>query len=711
MQRALLSLAARAAAACLLAACGGGGGGEEATPPPPPKVPQLALLAGHAGGAGNLDGAVEVARFDGPASVVVDLAGNRYIADTDNHVIRRLGADGRTVATFAGRSGEAGNADGSAADARFRSPEGLLIDKLALYVADTGNRMIRRIDLQSGQVQTLAGAPPTGPVTTAVDGSAGRNGAARFSRPVALAFAGTSIGSPLLIADAGASAIRMLVDNAGGGTVSTIAGTLNQGDCNSATPTAVVPASNRLCAPSGLAYRRSDGRVYFTQPGNSVVRAVAIRGAGTAFGPAAQNDLHFVAGSPTNVDGTADGLGAQATFDFPQGIAANDDGELIVGQIAALRRIRIGAEGARVDTLAGSKTRELGNVDGSRADARFSAALTGVSLDGSGKVLVADRGNHLIRRFDATTQRVDTLGGQRVQSGNDDGAAATARFVRPEGISLAPDGSATLVDGGSEHVRRIDIGAGQVSTLAVISGVETIPTGVVAAEAGQAAAIVGRADHSVRRVDGDAARLLAGAGFTDGEGFADGPGTTARFSHPSAIVRDATGLLWVADRDNHRIRTVAGDGRTSTFAGQSDPGLVDGPVALSRWNRPVGLAFGKDGQLFVLEAGNRAIRRIAKDAQGQSVVGTVVQGLGEPNGLAIDAAGNLYVSDAAEHTVRRYRPGAAQGEIVVGTPRQCGFVAGALPGVICAPRGIAVRDGRLVLTMDQGVMTVDPLPP
>jgi hypothetical protein len=61
--------------------------------------------------------------------------------------------------------------------------------------------------------------------------------------------------------------------------------------------------------------------------------------------------------------------------------------------------------------------------------------------------------------------------------------------------------------------------------------------------------------------------------------------------------------------------------------------------------------------------------------------------------------------------VRRYAPGAAQGEVIVGVQNQCGFVPGVLPAVICRPRGIAVRDGRMVVTMDQGVLRVEPLPP
>jgi hypothetical protein len=64
---------------------------------------------------------------------------------------------------------------------------------------------------------------------------------------------------------------------------------------------------------------------------------------------------------------------------------------------------------------------------------------------------------------------------------------------------------------------------------------------------------------------------------------------------------------------------------------------------------------------------------------------------------------------ATEQTVRRFKRGATQGEVIVGTPRQCGFVPGELPGVICRPRGIAVRGGRLLVTMDHAVVMVETL--
>ena len=667
--------------------------------PPPPPPPQLSLLVGNTGGAGNIDGRVDVARFDSPSSVVVGPGGIRYVADTKNHVIRKISADGKTVTTFAGRSGEPGDTDATGPEARFRSPEGLAIDGQFLYVADAGNRMVRVVSLDSGIVTTLAGNPDG---AVAVDGTAGRLGTARFKSPVALAIGPAVLGAPVFVADQGARAIRMVK----AGTVNTIAGTLNAaGSCPSAVLITPIPGSAIMCA-AGLAFRTADGRLYFTEPGAGRVRAVAPPPGG--FGIPSLSSIEFVAGSATGGSSTQDGVGEDAGFDDPTGILASADGALIVGQRAALRRVAITLSGAVVTTLAGSLSGELGNNDGSHTDARF-RILSGVAIDASAGILMADAANHVIRTFDPGPRTVGTLAGRREVKGTADGSLTDARFETPHGISIAADGAATLVDEQDFSARRIDIAAGQVSTLAVVP-FEASPVGVVAADDGRPAAMVGKDDHSVRLIGNGVTTVLAGSGTQDVEGFADGPGALARFDSPRAVIRDAQGLLWIADRDNNRIRTVAPDGITSTFAG-SDAGHIDGALEFARFKAPVGLAFSSSGELFVLEAGNKALRRIHKDVQNRDVVDTVAQGLIDPVGLAIDSADNLYVIDATEQTVRRFAPGASQGEVIIGTPRQCGFVAGALPGVICRPRGIAVRDGRLLVTMDQGVVMVEPLAP
>ncbi len=155
-------------------------------------------LAGVAGTPGTSDGPAATAEFHSPSGVAVDSAGNIYIADTDNDVIRRLGHDGM-VTTIAGLAGNPGFVDGTGASARFDHPTALALDSLGnLYVADRGNHAIRRI-APSGFVSTVIGTGASGH----------RNGAgpsAQLNTPsgVALDSAGR-----LFIADAGNQVIRI----------------------------------------------------------------------------------------------------------------------------------------------------------------------------------------------------------------------------------------------------------------------------------------------------------------------------------------------------------------------------------------------------------------------------------------------------------------------------------------------------------------------
>lgn len=682
-------------ASLVFAACGGGG---ETPPAPTPTAPTLAPYAGHFGGAGNLDGVAQIARLETPHGVAVDANGNRYVSDPTNHTIRRITADG-TVSTLIGRSGEAGNIDGSGAEVRLREPKGLTVFGRSLFVVDAGNRMIRRLDLDTTRVDTIAGNLETDP--TGADGTAGRNGSARFVAPESITVG--EQGQALFVSDRGTVRRIDLVTNA----VTTAAGTLNVVDCASPTPTAVVPAATTMCRPVGLAFRAGDPRLFIGDAGRHAVRAIVPGNGGLV--AAANNTLEFVAGALDRQQATVDGLGAQARFAFPDSIVAQTDGSLIVGQVNALRRIRLTGEGARVDTLAGSKSEESGSNDGPGADARFGRGLSGLAIEGNGQVLVADHINHLLRRFDPVSVSVTTTAGQRSESGSDDGAPASARFFEPSGISFAADGSAMLVDTVGERVRRVDATGTQVTTVAQ-TPVESAPVAIDAGSSSRPPAIVGRSDHSVRLIQGESARLFAGSGVVDDAGFADGIVAAARFDSPHGVARDAAGTLWIADRDNHRIRNVSLSGAASTFAGRAQPGLVDGPATLAQFDRPVAIAVAPSGDKFVIDAGNRAIRRIGKDAAGVDVVSTVAQGLTDPRGIAVDDAGNLYVIDATEQTVRRFSPGASEGQVIVGTPGQCGFASGALPGAICRPRGIAVRGDRMLLTFDRGVAVVEPLP-
>ena len=120
---------------------------------------------------GSNDGPATMARFNQPTGLATDVAGNVYVADTENSTIRKIGIDGR-VSTLAGLAGEAGSVDGVGGVARFRFPRSLAVDAVGnIYVADSGNNTVRRV-APDGVVTTLAGQAGTsgdadGPATAA----------------------------------------------------------------------------------------------------------------------------------------------------------------------------------------------------------------------------------------------------------------------------------------------------------------------------------------------------------------------------------------------------------------------------------------------------------------------------------------------------------------------------------------------------------------
>jgi sugar lactone lactonase YvrE len=127
----------------------------------------VTTLAGAAGQTGSADGAGPAARFAAPRSLTAAADGTVYVADTDNHLIRKISPQG-VVVTLAGKAGDSGNADGQGAAARFSEPRGIAVDAAGnVYVADTGNGAIRQIT-PAGVVTTIAGAaaPSTAPATS-----------------------------------------------------------------------------------------------------------------------------------------------------------------------------------------------------------------------------------------------------------------------------------------------------------------------------------------------------------------------------------------------------------------------------------------------------------------------------------------------------------------------------------------------------------------
>ncbi|MGG4142328.1 stalk domain-containing protein [Paenibacillus algorifonticola] len=304
---------------------------------------KLTTLAGN-GEAGYADGEQGTARFNSPTGIAVDAEGNVYVADTLNHVIRRVTPEG-TVSTFAGQapSGETGDyVDGAAAKARFNEPTGLAFDETGrLFIADSGNHVIRIID--KGEVMTLAGQK------TAVDPLTGyrtggyQNGAAadaRFNRPRGLAYEG----GVLFVADSLNHRIRAVTAN---GRVATLAGKSAAGDL-------IGPADQaQFNQPSGLFYR--SGKLYISDPPNGNVKALAVN-------PAQLQPVRNAEELLSGVDLKPAGAAVQLWLDGKQltsGPAPYTSGKKVYIPVRSV----FSAWGAGLDWHAATKTAELHKGD------------------------------------------------------------------------------------------------------------------------------------------------------------------------------------------------------------------------------------------------------------------------------------------------------------------------------------------------------------
>lgn len=305
-----------------------------------------------------------------------------------------------------------------------------------------------------------------------------------------------------------------------------------------------------------------------------------------------------VAGRPQQ--GYADGPAAEALFNGPSGVAVGRDGSVYVADSRnhCIRKI---SRGGTVSTLAGRNVK--GYADGSSAGARFSAPAA-VALAPDGSLLVADTGNHRIRRV-AADGRVTTLAGSetpkddigRPMGGRRDGAAAEAQFRYPVGLAVDGAGAIYVADAGNHCVRRI--ASGQVSTLAVSGGEMDSPTELALVGDRLWVADTGAGALWVGPKTGPLARRPAPA---EKKG-AEAPGA---LSGLAAIGDD----VYAADSGNQCIYEVA-PGRLSPVAGSVGAGgYADGRGAGASFSSPAAIAAGPGDSLYVADFGNNCIRQV-----------------------------------------------------------------------------------------------------
>jgi len=545
----------------------------------------VTTLAGTPGQGGSTDATGAAARFDHPHGIVGDGAGNLYVADAHNHIIRKIVISSGVVTTLAGTAGTADFADGTGTAAHFNAPHALAFDSGNLYVADMANHAIRQIVISSGVVTTPFGTGTNGGFVDAT------GAAARFNAPRGIVADGAG---NLWVADTNNQRIRKIVIATG--VVTTVAGNGNFGSSDG------TGGGAGFASPFSLA-ADGNGNLWVTEAFGHTVRKVTTGGVTTT-----------VAGL-TGGDGLADGSGAAALFERPHGLCTDGTDLYVTDKMSHSVRKVVVATGA-VITIAGANA--TGSSDGAGAVARFNQPFA-CAADGAGKLYVSDSNNDTIRAIDLATGTVSTLAGSAGKSGTTDATGAAARFNDPAALAFG-GGTLYVADMGNSTIRAIALPSAAVTTLAGTGGAtgSTDATGTAArfnhpnglALDGGNLYVADQANHTIRRVVVASGVVTTLAGTAGMPGAADGTGAAARFFAPHALATDGKGNLIVADTLNDTVRQIAiASGAVSTIAGVAGLASVKLGSLPGVLNTPSGVVF-VGGTLCVTTTHENAILAI-----------------------------------------------------------------------------------------------------
>jgi uncharacterized protein (TIGR03437 family) len=578
-----------------------------------------------AGGAPPATPAAAVATPIGvPSRVTVDSAGNLYFSASNS--VFRLGTNG-TLTLVAGNSRAGYSGDGGpAVKAQLNAPQGLALDAAGnLYIADSQNNRVRIVG-KDGVINTFAGTGATsfgGGPRSYNDGGPANQALLHLPSGVAVDKSGN-----VFIADTGDNMIRKVTPD---GIINLFAGDSYPGYFDKVDGTAIDSEFNK---PSDVAVD-SAGNVYVADSFNAVVRKIS---------PDSATIANFAGNASAGYSGD-NAAATSANIYAPIAIAFDASGNLFIAENADSRIRKVDTKGI-ITTVAGSGI--AGFADGSDASKAQFNFPTGVTVDGSGNIYVADSLNLRIRKVASSS--VSSIAGNGAMSySGDNGPAVAAQLNAPQSVAADASGNFYIADTANNAVRKVAkggiitnlIGNGQAGNgNNQLSG----PQGVAADPAGN----VYISDTQNSRV------LKVGAA-----GGVSTLGGSDQFYTPMGLAADAAGNVYVADLSRNMVRKISASGAISTVAGTGNAGFSgDGGAATAALlNSPRAVAVDSAGNLFIADTGNNRIREVTLGGQISTVAGTGLPGfsgdagsalaaqIGGPLSVAVDPSGNLYFTD------------------------------------------------------------------